>query len=152
MERGESEPFRRIGWLEDDGSSFFNIRTEMGVYDIRPENTALFQFGDPLLDHIYRITGESETAFQGFRIYRYQLEEFGYDFNQVIDDMMSKGFQLVYDEEPNQEEIEAYINAGNEYPIVDKTPTPMRTDADAILQNYDSEFEYYLGQQGDWRI
>jgi len=152
MERGESEPFRQIGWLEDADGFLFNIRTEMGVYDIRPENTAIFQFGDPLLDHIYRITGETEDCFQGFRIYRYQLENFGYDFSQVVDDMMGKGFDCIYDEEPNQEEIDAYVNAGNEYPIVDKTPTPMRTDADAILQNYDAEFLYYLGAEGEWRI
>lgn len=152
MERGESEPFRRIGWLEDESGHYFNIRTDSGVYDIRRSNTAIFQFGDPLLDHVYRITGETENSFMGFRLYRYQLEEFGYKFDQVVDDMMSKGFDCIYDEEPNEEEIEAYINAGNDYPIAEKTPTPMRTDADAILQNYDKEFEYYLGQQGDWRI
>ncbi len=151
MERGESEPFRRINWLEDEYGSLFNIRTEMGIYDIRPENTAIFQFGDQLLDHIYRITGEEENCFNGFRIYRYQLENFGYDFDQVIDDMTHKGFQLVYDEEPNQEEIDAYINAGNDYPIVEKTP--ILTNADAILQNYDAEFNYYLGDEnGEWRI
>jgi hypothetical protein len=152
MEQNESEPqFRTINWLEDESGHYFNLKTQAGIYDIRPENTAVFQFGDPTIDHIYRITDDSGESFMGFRLYRYQLDQLGYNFEQVCDDMTSKGFQLVYDEEPNQEEIQAYINAGNEYEPEIKTPTPMRTDAEAILQNYDKEFEYFLGEGGEWR-
>lgn len=83
----------------------------------------------------------------GFRLYRYQLEDKGYNFDQVCSDMMDRDFDSIYDEEPNQEEIDAYINAGNEY-----TPTRKLPDVEVELLNFDAEFNYYLGDQGEWRI
>lgn len=148
MERGEQEPFKTINWLRDEDDYYFNLKTQSGIYDIRPENTAIFRFGDCNLDHIYRITDDSGEQFMGFRLYRYQLEEFGYNFDQVCSDMMNRDFECIYEEEPNQEEIDAYINAGNEY-----TPTRKLPSVEVGLLNFDAEFNYYLGDEnGEWRI
>lgn len=147
MERGEREP--RITWYNDAEGYYFNIKTEMGVFELRDTDTAIFKFGDEHrdLDHIYRITGEDEERFMGFRIYRYQLEDKGFNFDQLCLEMRGNGFDEIYEDVPNQEEIDAYINAGNTFPIVRKLP-----DVEVILLKYDAEFEYYLGPDGDWRI
>lgn len=141
MERGEL-PFKQINWLQDEDGYYFNIRTDTGIYDIRPENTAIFRFGNSDLDHIYRITEDEGDRFMGFRLYRYQLEDKGYNFDQVCSDMMDRDFDSIYDEEPNQEEIDAYINAGNEY-----TPTPKVDTIDNIvalaMKNLDTEWAYW---------
>lgn len=137
---------KTLHWLEDEDGYYFNLKTQSGVYDIRPENTAIFRFGDSDLDHIYRITDDSGESFMGFRLYRYQLENLGYNFDQVSDDMMNREFDCIYDEEPNQEEIDAYINAGNAYTPTPKTETLENLVALA-MKDFEIKWKWY---EGEW--
>jgi hypothetical protein len=144
MERGEQ---RRVHWFEDEDGYYYKIKTELGTYELRPEDTCIFKFSDEHrdLDHIYRVTEEREDSVFGFRLYRYQLENKGFNFDQVCLEMQEREFDECYEDYPNQEEIDAYIRAGNTYPIVKKLPS-----VEVEMLNFDAEFNYYLGENGEW--
>jgi hypothetical protein len=147
----EPQPEKQICWQSDAESYYLKIRTEVGVYELRPTDTLIFRFDDENrdLDHIFRVTGEDENCLRGFRMYRYQLEEKGFNFDQFCLEMRQREFEEVYEAEPNQEEIEAYMKAGNKYPIIKKTE-PIEIDP---LEHFEEEFNFYLGDDnGEWRI
>lgn len=142
----EREPKPRITWLEDEEGEHFRIKTEHGTFDIRPENTVICTFGDQYrkYDHLYRITEDNGDSYYGFRLHRERLEIKGFDFEQICAEMINREFDVVYEDVPNQEEIDAYNECKTE-------PTKRADTFEQIVKlamiNFDSAWKWY---EGEW--
>ena len=151
----EHEPAPRweYPWLEDGDGHYLNLRTEMGVFELRPSNTFVFVPEDPAherLSHIYRVTEEHEDGFNGFYMWREQMAKVGKDLDVLVTELQAHGFETIEFDEIDPHDIEAWEDYHEtEYTIGTKV---VQSEDDIVLnatKDLDAEWRWYEGEWGN---
>ncbi len=154
MERGEQQPEIRLPWLEDEEGYYLVIKTDSGRVEIRPSNTDLYTHNSPYeaVDHIFyeHYTNENEVS-MGFRLWRKKFDSILGEgaFDVLSGDMRRRDFFEVNADKPTDEDMKYWEGDFGKFVIPEKDIIEI---GNLLLKNYDSEFNYFLGDQGEWRI
>lgn len=149
----EHEP-RSLPWYEDEIGHYIRIRTESGAYDLRPEDTDIYLHDEPYgqIDHLFHelYSNEDEVS-MGFRVWRDTIDNVLGEgaFDMLVEDMRARNFFIIHADKPTEQDMDFWEgDFGKFEPPIES----IERIGDLALKNYDAEFEYYLGEGGEWVV
>ena len=150
----EKQPEHNLPWYEDEEGWYIRLRTEQGVYDLRPCDTEIYTHDEPYsaVDHIFHevYTSEEEVS-MGFRVWRDTVDKVLGDgaFETLLDDMRRRNFCEITVNKPTDQDMEFWERDFGKFEVAQQTVEEL---GNLALKNYDAEFNYYLGEGGEWRV
>ena len=138
-------------WQQDAEGYYLNLRTEIGVFELRPYNTYIFLPEDPQherLTHVYRITEENEDSLDGFYMWRELFARVGKDLDTFIVELQAHGFETIEFDELEDSDLRAWEKThGHSYePATPPVPTEDEQIIDAI-KDLDAKWYWF---EGEW--
>lgn len=157
----EREPEWNLPWQYDSEGSYLNLKTELGVFELRPYDTYIFEPVDikhRRLRHIYHIIDDSsEEVYNGFYLFRERCDQAGWDYDNLVYELTEHGFHTEHFDDPEPSDIRAWEREHEEkyYPetleqIMDKHDSNSVFEAivESAMRNFDPAWEWY---SEEWR-
>lgn len=147
----ESEPQPRFNfpWHEDEDGYYILLKTDMGVNEIRPDNTEIYTYTDyPEADYIWHKMYEGDDEVRhGYRIYRDHVDRAICEgaFEAMIWSMQQHDFEIIEEEEPNESDWYAFREKYDRDPVaIDRVEQVVKL----AMKNLDAEWKYVQAEEG----
>ena len=135
-------------WHEDKDGEYLLLRTEIGLFHMRQENTDLYIFPDYIdSDHIWHEVecDNDEEVAQGFRMFKSDVDVLGEGaYEALVDDMKQRYFTQIVADEMSEYDKQAFINKFGHEP--EKADLIGRV-VDLAMNNFDQAWNYY---ESEW--
>lgn len=133
-----------------DTEPYLKLSIDDGVTEIRPSNTFMFIYPEihEDADHIFHILEETETGYNGYRIWRAVIDNAlgGDGFQDMCDELHEHGFEHIDDDEPAPDDIEAW----EKHTSMLYTARPVISRiVQREMEDFESKEYYYLSEWAD---
>lgn len=86
----------------------FSLEIGDKMFICTSENTFGYLYENSDYDYVFIKTSEDENAMYGFRVYRHLMDDL---FDDMVKKMIKNGFTVYSEDEPDEEDLQAYHNS-----------------------------------------
>lgn len=112
-----------IPFKHDESGEYVPLRTGEGLFELRPEDTVIFEPSDISLRglrHVFHIVDEDEDKYTGLHLWKSIFENTEWDYEEFVQDLAKHGYDTQYFSEPDPYDLRAYQKHHGE-PFVPET-------------------------------
>lgn len=144
----EQEPIPNIPWHYDAEGYYIKISTDIGPYEIRDTNSAIYTHTeDPRLDHVFVRIDEDEETMYGFRLWRDLVNKVlgkgAYD--ALVEQMRQHDFYEEVADYPLESDVEMWEEYTKQEYV---RPNNIERLVELAMRHLDAEWDYYQDEPG----